>query len=249
MKGNKSPCFFTRLPEQFGGKIPFIVTDLVSRLRELNAINEVGLFRLNGSQADINEIIAKLDKGKIADWSKYSNVHTLANCLKKYFRDKVEKTPFFPATFNNTLEQLSTKSEPEVTSGLREIILQLPKARIYTLAFIGKFLVDLKQNNAKNKMNASNIAIVIGPNFFNFDPKITNILFCNLLQHYDEIFNGFEVTEQLFLTDEDMEIIAAPPIDTNGLLEIITLRKSSVIPYVPSYVLNDPNVSLPTRKV
>lgn len=248
MKQN-SPCYFTRLPEQFGGKIPFIVTDLVTRLREMNALDEVGLFRLNGSQADINEIIAKLDKGRIKDWSKYTNVHTLANCLKKYFRDKVEKNPFFPNTFNSKLELISALSEEEITKGLREIILQLPKARILTLSYLIKFLKDLEQNNAKNKMNVSNISIVFGPNFFNFEPKIIGSLFSNLIMNYDTIFEGNFHSDEHIITDEDMAVIAPPPLDTYGLAELLSIRKSSVIPYLPAYIVNDPNVTVPTRKV
>lgn len=244
-----SPCYFTRLPEQFGGKIPFIVTDLVTRLRAMNALNEVGLFRLNGSQAEVNEIVGKLDKDRIRDWSKYENIHSIANTLKKYFRDKVDKNPFFPSRYNPQLEFLSAMPDDKIALGLREILVELPKARIMTLSYLIKFLAELDKNNEVNKMNAVNISIVFGPNFFDIDPKIFGPLFSSLILNYDSIFEGFMQTEEYIINDDDMKYLEPLPIDTNGLAETLSHRKASTIPYLPSYIINATNFQFPSRKV
>ena len=81
MDQNNEPLehhFFSMPPEAFHGKIPYIVSDLICELRRRQWYKVEGIFRLNGSDKVIKEIVADIDKGPIADWSKYPSVHDLA---------------------------------------------------------------------------------------------------------------------------------------------------------------------------
>ena len=240
MVENIHPHYFTRLPEEFGGKIPFIVTDLVDRLKELKAEETVGVFRLNGSQSDLAEICALLDKGRIKDWSKYTNVNTVANALKKYFRDKVSSEPFFPPSLNSELEEASKEeAEEKQLEAYKAIISKLPSARKLTLAFLVKYLREIEQHSDKNKMNFSNIAIVFAPNLFSIDsvnPKVINNMFATMLKGGEYLFDDV-VLDGKTITDEDMKILVYPPYDKTNALELRSLRKISLLSYVPGDII------------
>ena len=241
------PHFFSRSPEHFGGKIPFIVTDLVQKLRELNAIKTVGIFRLSGSANDINTLVSLLDEGRVQDWSKYTNVNTIATTLKRYFRDKAETDPFFPPSLNERLTAASKiKDEEEQYKALKEIIEELPQARKITLAYIVDYLVEVEANQSDNKMNFNNIAIVFAPNLFKFDqnnPTLFNSIFTSILKGAKTIFGDIHIDDKLILTDDDMKVIMNPPVDTTNALELRALRKASLLSFVPGEVVSSLNSS------
>jgi Rho GTPase-activating protein 1 len=242
MAANVHPHYFTRLPEEFGGKIPFIVTDLVDRLKELKAEETVGIFRLNGSQCDMAEICALLDKGRIKDWSKYSNVNTVANVLKKYFRDKVCTASFFPQDLNSELDDASKiEDEEKQLRAYKTIINKLLPARKLTLAFMVKYLREIEQNSDKNKMTFSNIAIVFAPNLFSndaADPKAINCMFATMLKGGEYLFDDVSL-EGKTVTDEDMKILVYPPYDTTNALELRALRKISLLSFIPGEFIQE----------
>ena len=229
------PHFFARLPEEFGGKIPFIVTDLVTRLRELDAVKTVGLFRLSGSASELNTITSLLDEGRIKDWSKFTSINTIANVLKKYFRDKVETDPFFPVSCNDKLIEASKIEDTQKQlEAFKDIIDQLPRARKLTLAYIVNYFIEIESHQSENKMNFNNLAIVFAPNLFcNDNPTLMNGMFLAMLKGANFLFGDIVLDEKVIITDDDMKIIMAPPVNIAHVLELRTLRKNSLLSFVP----------------
>ena len=241
------PHFFCRSPEEFGGKIPFIVTDLIQKLRELNAIKTVGIFRLSGSANDINTLVSLLDEGRVKDWSKFTNVNTIATTLKRYFRDKAETNPFFPPSLNERLTAaLEITDEQQQSAAFKEIISELPEARKITLAYIVEYLLEVEANQSENKMNFHNIAIVFAPNLFKFDqnnPTLFNSIFTAILKNAKNIFNDIVIDDKYIINDDDMNIIMTPPVDITNALELRALRKASILSFVPGEIVLAQNVT------
>ena len=257
-----TPRFFSRLPEQFGGKVPFIVTDLINQLRELNAVETEGIFRKNGSAHDLTELSKQLDNGRIKDWSQFKNVHTLACCLKRYFRDMIPNNPLFP---HNVYSQLVTIPQIPGTEAqaknLKVIFETLPKPRQLTIAYLFKYILEVESQKDINKMNAQNLAIVFSPNIIctlDQDPvaaltnnTIQNKFVTTIINIGHLIFDDIDLDNSV-LNDEDIPIIAAPPISKADIDKFVTLRdlrRRSYISYVPQDGFNDPRFVRPTREV
>ena len=255
--------FFTRSPEHFGGKIPFVVSDLIEKLRELNAQNVEGVFRISGSASQIADLCTELNSGRVTDWSKYLNVHTIACALKKYFRDLVATDPLFPTSVYQSVVQIpSVPSDDVKVQMFKKVVGELSKARRCTMACLFRFLLEVSQTEA-SKMGASNLAIVFAPNLLSCESGGTvqsailnsgeqNNAIRVLIELTDRVFDDVEVPESAFLSDGEIELLRIPPMGKNDIrrvMELREIRKRSAIPFVPYEFLVDPSFERPTRVV
>ena len=258
-----SPRFFSRIPEQFGGKIPFIVSDIIKRLREMNAINSEGIFRLSGSSKDMSELCNKLDKGRIENWDEFPNVNTVACSLKKYFRDLIPLNPMFPySIYDQLIEIIHMDNTENQIKRFKEIFYSFSKPRLFTFAHLFEYLAEVEANSSKNKMNAMNLGIIFAPNLICKqsldqhdaikDNSLQNKVISTIIKLYHKIFENFQIPETAFLLNEDIVIISTPPIDKNQvdkLIQMRSFRRRSIIPFVPFEFLSDPNFVRPNRIV
>ncbi|KAH0794489.1 RhoGAP domain containing protein [Histomonas meleagridis] len=262
---DQDPQYFSRSPEQFGGKIPFIVTDIVEKLRELGGVDTEGIFRLSGSAEGISNLCRELDRGRVKDWSQYTNIHTIACTLKKYFRDLVPKDPLIPSEYYNEMINIpdSAKTTEEAVQKYKAILNNFSVSRLLTFAYLFKFFADVAASTT-SKMTASNIAIVFAPNLLSPRKKdetaesqimsntSQNRTITMMINNYDKIFGDIEITKDSFINDEDMEILAPTPIekkDISRYLEIRNLRRQSLIQFIPYELLQDHTFVRPSRVV
>lgn len=248
-----NPQFFSRSTDEFGGKVPFIVTDLIAKLRSMEAEKVEGIFRLSGSARDISELSYALDQGRVTDWAPFQNVHTIACTLKKYFRDNVRTKPLLPFDqFDAFIDiPIKAQTDEEAIPKYKEILKNITEARYNTFAVLLQYLHQISVVET-SKMNAHNLAIVIAPNLLAPKPgtrseqdqiklnALQNNAIELMIRLYEKIFDDFKLDESTFITDDDLKILAPPPIDENDLVYIAELRKArkkSLIPYVPSEML------------
>ena len=258
-----SAQFFTRPPEQFGGKIPFVVTDLIDRLREMGAQNVEGVFRMSGSASGIADLSAELNNGRVTDWSKYPNVHTVACALKKYFRDMVGTDPLIPTVFyNEVLAIPGAPTDDEKVAKFKAVIGELTKVRRLTMAYLFRFLFEVSQSEV-SKMHAGNIAIVFSPNLLSPEggPTVEHTLLNTgdqnnaiktLVSLTERVFDDVEIPETAVLTDSEIEELKTPPMgkeDIRRFKELRELRKRSVIPFAPYEFISDPAFERPSRSI
>ncbi|KAH0794379.1 RhoGAP domain containing protein [Histomonas meleagridis] len=255
------PQYFTRSPEEFGGKIPFIVTDLIERMRELNAESVEGIFRLSGPTGEVDNLCSRLDNGR-ADLSHITDVHILSCALKKYFRDIVEIDPLLPFEyFDDVIAIPEMQNVEEGIQKFKSLLKNLTSVRLQTFAYLFKYLKDITQNPT-SKMNSTNLAIVFSPNIMASKKKVKNYekqikingmqnkAIAMLIDQSDKIFEGVELSP--FITAEDMVILSSPPINKNDVqyfIETRKLRHKSLIPFVPFQLLGSPNFVRPNRAV
>ena len=94
--GDHCPRCFELPPEKFRGKIPFIVSDIVNELKKRKCEEVEGIFRHNGSDTGIKQLINEFNYGQIQDWSKYTEIHILSVTLKRYLRRIADFEPLIP---------------------------------------------------------------------------------------------------------------------------------------------------------
>jgi hypothetical protein len=211
---------FAAEPEAYGGKIPFIVTDLIEELTRRDAGRVIGIFRLNGSDTQTRELIAALDQGRVHDWSKF-DVHSIATALKRYFRQIGEMHPLIPFEIYDciiAIAQLPCDEEMKVLK-IKSLCREMMTPASYrTLAYFCQFLHELAQFATDSQMNSRNLSICIGPNII-VSPTPDNIESLNeslsantaleiMIRQYPVVFDDFAtkgLRPEDLCTDDDIE--------------------------------------------
>lgn len=250
--------FFTRSPEQFGGKLSFVVTDLIDELKKRDVTNVQGIFRLNGSSRDQEVLSNMLNEGRVSDFSKF-DTNTIASTLKGYFRQSINTNPLLP--YDELYEPLiiiPSQFPSDIAIPKYQSLFQyLTKPRFELFAYLILFLADIAKNSEVNKMTSSNIAICFAPNIMNKpDVRQDEILELNekqnkviqmIIENADVIFDGVDFSNSI-LTDEEIEVLKTPQIDEadiKTIRETTKIRESSLIPFIPQECLESSNFSFP----
>ncbi|XP_044731213.1 uncharacterized protein LOC123294171 [Chrysoperla carnea] len=141
----------------FDVKIPCFVFE-ACKLISMNIQTE-GLFRKAGSNVRQKEIKSQLDnKGKL---NKDHHVIDIANVLKLFFRELPE--PLIPYMFHDTFLHCLRVEKQLIVSTILLTCLLLPIENLYTLAYVMEFLNNVAANAEHNKMDISNLSIILTP--------------------------------------------------------------------------------------
>lgn len=235
MSGAKGK-FFSIDFKSFNGKIPFIITDVVSKLEENHSENYEGIFRKNGSKQIVDLLCQELDNGKVQDWKEeYLDVYVLAGTLSRYF---AKHSKSFDSIINQEMQQKLQEIYENYKNNEEERISQYKDyfntqctdgTRKYSLAFFLKYLHSVSLNSEANLMHAGNLSTVFFINFFpmfdetnsnktqdmNFYNGLKNSVNKEILQDLIEKGDVLldEISSESFMSDEDVQnfVFTAPP--------------------------------------
>lgn len=245
-----SADFFTRSSEQFGGKISFVVTDVIARLRAMGAVHVEGLFRLNSSLSEEQRLCVLLNEGRI-NLSSVDNALTLANVLKRYYRCGAPLHPLIPFGAYDRFVRIAAENCAEE---FRALFAGISRSNYRELALLMTFLHEVAEHSDENKMDAANLARMFGPNLLrergaSADAISTaahdarNLPLQWLIERAPEVFAGFAMSDEYVLTDEEIKAIAPRQYseqDVRDSLKLRELRMQSQVQYVPHEFLFDP---------
>lgn len=181
-------------------EVPIVVEKSIKYLKEKNAKDVQGIFRLNGNNAVIMQLKKDFDKGGDVDLSGIDDPHTVAGLLKLYFRDLPE--PLFPFIMYDNLIESHNQKEKTVEA-LIPVLDDLPASNKALLRTLLELLADIASNSEVNKMNSSNLSIVFAPNLIR-SPKdsmqaavmhapIVNSIMRTIIDHYEEILPSLQI--------------------------------------------------------
>ncbi|KAM5227235.1 rho GTPase-activating protein 25 isoform 2-T2 [Ctenodactylus gundi] len=151
--------------QKFG---PHLVPILVQKCAEFileHGLNEEGIFRLPGQDNLVKQLRDAFDAGERPSFDRDTDVHTVASLLKLYLRDLPE--PVVPwSQYEGFLlcGQLMNTDEEKAQQELMKQLSILPRDNYNLLSYICRFLHEIQQNCAVNKMSVDNLATVIGVN-------------------------------------------------------------------------------------
>ena len=254
-----SSGFFSKPISTYNGKIPFIVKDIIDKLREINAKNIEGIFRLSSSQSKVQKLTDELDKGPINDWSQHSDAIALACVLKNYFRHQAKTDPLMTYDYYDLLVAFATiPDETIIPERIKKACMELEPSRLNTLAFLMNYLYEIQLNKNINKMNAQNLAICFAPNILaareqthdtiiDENPQQIKIVRI-IIEQYQFFFNNFKFDSNLFISNEEMEIYLKPKLNNELMYELMkrrSFRKKTLIPYTPSIWFENNNFKRP----
>lgn len=142
--------------------IPPIVRKCVDSLSITGVIDTEGIFRRSGHYAKVVELKQKVNGGNDVDF-KDVDTHVIAGLLKTFLRDLEEPLLTYELydEITSFLEYPKEERSRNVKQMLRE---KLPIENYELFKYLIEFLVKVMECKDLNKMTASNLAIVFGPN-------------------------------------------------------------------------------------
>ncbi|KAK5579892.1 hypothetical protein RB653_009580 [Dictyostelium firmibasis] len=213
---------------------------IITALKKSNAIENEGLFRVNGNAESVRSLWLMLNNVQEAiPVDGNSSPHDLAGLLKLYLRES--KFPLVP------LELFTTPAVPATIDEAREFVEEkLPTENVRVLSYLIEYLEQVALKSSINKMNPIGLGVCFAPNILRsintnpsnpqFQVHMTNIQsHCNFITLLIE--NRLKIFKDLALPpivqgsndDETLEnlIIQSPPDD--DLLDEQDLIESSHI--------------------
>uniref|UniRef100_UPI00358ECBE6 SLIT-ROBO Rho GTPase-activating protein 1-like isoform X2 n=1 Tax=Myxine glutinosa TaxID=7769 RepID=UPI00358ECBE6 len=146
-----------------GQAVPLVVESCI-RFINLCGLQHQGIFRVPGSQAEVNEIKDEFEKGEdpLADDHNMHDIDSVAGVLKLYFRGL--KNPLFPReNFSDFIACVQLENSYERALSIHKVILTMPPSVIVVMRYLFAFLNHLSQFSDENMMDAYNLAVCFGP--------------------------------------------------------------------------------------
>ncbi|KAK9758819.1 Variant SH3 domain [Popillia japonica] len=221
-------------PKLFGGsleeyleatnqEIPLIVKSCV-RVINLFGLHHQGIFRVSGSQVEINNFRDAFEKGEdpLSEMTDSSDINSVAGVLKLYLRELRE--PLFPIIyFEQFMDLAQLESKREFVNKIKELVLSLPRPVTIVMRYLFAFLNHLSEFSDENMMDPYNLAICFGPTLVPVpDDKDqvqyqnqVNELIKNIIMYNEEIFpnDGGCVYEKYISLEPDDHDVGDSPSD------------------------------------
>ncbi|CAL8262983.1 unnamed protein product [Merluccius merluccius] len=146
-----------------GQAIPRVVESCI-RFINLYGLQHQGIFRVSGSQLEVNDIKNSFERGNdpLTDEENNHDINSVAGVLKLYFRGL--ENPLFPKErFNDLLSCIRIENLYERSLYIRKIILTVPRSVLIVMRYLFAFLNHLSQYSDENMMDPYNLAICFGP--------------------------------------------------------------------------------------
>ncbi|XP_060578641.1 SLIT-ROBO Rho GTPase-activating protein 1-like [Ruditapes philippinarum] len=182
--------------EATGHEIPTVIKSCI-RVLNLYGMHHQGIFRIPGSQVEINDLKNAFEKGDdpLADEEDAcEKINSAAGVLKMFFREL--KPPLFPLPLFDELIACSMLDEQAKIDKIKELLLSLPRPIIIVMRYLFSFLNHLSEYSDENMMDPYNLAICFGPTLIPIPPDRDQVTFQTnvneviktIIRNQDEIF-------------------------------------------------------------
>lgn len=255
----EGPHFFTLPLKEYNGKVPYIVTDLISKLDDLKAEQIVGIFRLSAQKAVVEKICLQLDQGRIKSYDSYQDPNEIACALKRYIRELSLLDPLIGIDIEDEINDAIQNygNSDQVFSELSNILCNKGcESRRNTLAVLAKYLNKIAKHSDVNKMDVDNLSIIFTPSFFpqsnSEASEISKTAVKLIIQDFERIFPSEKMysPDSVYMSDDDIEIISMPKINQDYLLNEQMRRKArkdSLFPFDRIDLIKQLGISVPDR--
>uniref|UniRef100_A0A8D2LFU3 SLIT-ROBO Rho GTPase-activating protein 1 n=1 Tax=Varanus komodoensis TaxID=61221 RepID=A0A8D2LFU3_VARKO len=194
--GRRSACG-TTLPRVDSGQVIPLIVESCIRFINLYGLQHQGIFRVSGSQVEVNDIKNSFEQGEnpLADDQTNHDINSVAGVLKLYFRGL--ENPVFPKErFNDLIS--CVKNLYERALHIRKLLLTLPRSVLIVLRYLFAFLNHLSQYSDENMMDPYNLAICFGPTLMPV-PDIQDQVSCQA--HVNEIIKTIIIHHENIFPD------------------------------------------------
>uniref|UniRef100_A0AAY4BZ69 SLIT-ROBO Rho GTPase activating protein 1b n=1 Tax=Denticeps clupeoides TaxID=299321 RepID=A0AAY4BZ69_9TELE len=160
---NKIRKNFILVIHDTGKIIPLIVESCI-RYINLHGLQHQGIFRVSGSQVEVNDIKNSFERGNdpLVDGDNAPDINSVAGVLKLYFRN-LEKPLFHKELFSDLTASVRIENLYDRALSIRKILMTTPHSSVLLMRYLFAFLNHLSQYSDENMMDPGNLAICFGP--------------------------------------------------------------------------------------
>lgn len=206
-----------------GQQIPIVVQSCI-RYINLNGLHHEGIFRVPGSQMEVNNLRDAFERGEDPLTEQGRDLDSVAGVLKLYFRGL--ENPLFPIkSTSQLLEYAQIKNEAERAAQLKTLISSYPEPVIVVMRYLFAFLHHVSQYSDENMMQPYNLAVCFGPSLVRgaqdddvvtLQPQINALVKSIILQHESIFPTQSEVQGQVYEKCMTLELDDCEPIIEEG---------------------------------
>nr|XP_057941267.1 SLIT-ROBO Rho GTPase-activating protein 3-like isoform X2 [Doryrhamphus excisus] len=177
-----------------GQQIPVVVESCI-RFINLHGLHHEGIFRVPGSQREVNLIKDAFEQGEDPLSDSECDLDSVAGVLKLYFRGL--EPPLFPYdSYLPLLECVQIESITEKAAQIKAIVSAFPRPLLIVMRYLFAFLNHVTQYSDENMMQPYNLAVCFGPSLLRGldsddavarQPQVNDLVKTMILQH-DIIF-------------------------------------------------------------
>ncbi|MCI4387445.1 hypothetical protein PGIGA_G00074240 [Pangasianodon gigas] len=174
-----------------GQQIPLVVESCI-RFINLHGLHHEGIFRVPGSQSEVNNIRDAFEGGEDPLTDSECDIDSVAGVLKLYFRD-LEKPLFPEESFSQLMECVQIENMAESAAQLKLVVSSFPRPLIIVMRYLFAFLHHVSQYSDENMMQPYNLAVCFGPSLLRggvesgdavtLQPQINALVKTMILQH------------------------------------------------------------------
>ncbi|XP_030624679.1 rho GTPase-activating protein 4a [Chanos chanos] len=144
-----------------GQPIPVVVESCI-RFINLKGLHHEGIFRVSGSQLEVNTLRDAFEKGEDPLDETVCDIDSVASVLKLYFRG-LEK-PLFPEdSYTLLMECGQIEDETEKVAQIKSVVSSYPAPLLIVMRYLFAFLNHVSQYSDENMMQPYNLAVCFGP--------------------------------------------------------------------------------------
>ncbi|KAM9445803.1 rho GTPase-activating protein 4a isoform 2-T3 [Clarias gariepinus] len=181
--------------QAFEEPIPLVVESCI-RFINLHGLHHEGIFRVPGSQLEVNRLRDLFEKGDDPLADEVCALDSVAGVLKLYFRGM--ENPLFPKdSYEQLMECGRIEDESEKVAQLKSVILSYPQPLVVVMRYLFAFLHHISQYSDENMMQPYNLAVCFGPSLIRGPEDIDavtlqyiNALVKTIIIHHESIFPG-----------------------------------------------------------
>ncbi|XP_051961561.1 SLIT-ROBO Rho GTPase-activating protein 3-like isoform X3 [Xyrauchen texanus] len=178
-----------------GQQIPLVVESCI-RFINLHGLHHEGIFRVPGSQTEVNHIRNAFERGEDPLTDSECDIDSVAGVLKLYFRG-LEKPLFPEESFSQLMECVQIENMTERVAQIKSVVSLFPRPVVIVMRYLFAFLHHVSQYSDENMMQPYNLAVCFGPSLLRgvemggdevtLAPQI-NDLVKTILLHHENIF-------------------------------------------------------------
>lgn len=182
--------------ESSGQQIPVVVESCI-RFINLHGLHHEGIFRVPGSQREVNLIRDAFERGEDPLSDSECDLDSVAGVLKLYFRGL--EPPLFPyESYSPLLECVQIEEDTEKAAQIKSIVSTFPRPLLIVMRYLFAFLNHVSQYSDENMMQPYNLAVCFGPSLLRGmdsddavarQPQVNDLVKTMIIQH-DIIFPG-----------------------------------------------------------
>uniref|UniRef100_A0AAZ3SVS3 SLIT-ROBO Rho GTPase activating protein 3 n=1 Tax=Oncorhynchus tshawytscha TaxID=74940 RepID=A0AAZ3SVS3_ONCTS len=171
-------------------QIPVVVESCI-RFINLHGLHHEGIFRVPGSQREVNHIRDAFERGEDPLADSDCDIDSVAGVLKLYFRGL--DPPLFPDEYYTELLDCGLA---EKAAQIKSVVSSFPRPLLIVIRYLFAFLNHVSQYSDENMMQPYNLAVCFGPSLLRGSdsgdvvarqPQVNDLVKTMILQ-YDVIF-------------------------------------------------------------